>query len=102
MSRIASPIFRQADPSHRPDHRGSGFLADASPAGSHRRGGTRREFRLRRPRGAGQNETDGPHRHFDFRRPRRKPPFQLARLIWLVALLILVIFLIHYFGILSR
>jgi len=62
---------------------------------------SRRKFRLR-PRGAGTKGEKGSEKHFSFRRPRRKPPFQLARLIWLVALLILVIFLIRHFGILSR
>ena len=62
----------------------------------------RREFRLRRPRRIGQNGNDGSGRRFDFQRPRRRPPFQLARLIWLVALLVVVFFLIRYFGILSR
>jgi len=67
-----------------------------------KRNGTRREFRLRRPRGTERDEKDSSGKRFDFHRPRRKPPFQLARLIWLVALLILVIFLIRYFGILNR
>jgi hypothetical protein len=67
-----------------------------------KRTGSRREFRLRRPRGAGREEKDGSGKRFDFRRRRRKPFFQLVRLVWLVALLVVVIFLIRYFGILSR
>lgn len=67
-----------------------------------KRTGSRREFRLRRPRGVGREEKDGSGKRFDFRRRRRKPSFQLVRLVWLVALLVVVIFLIRYFGILSR
>ena len=67
-----------------------------------KRDGSRREFRLRRPRELRRDEQEGSGRRFEFKRQRRKPPFQLARLIWLVALLVLVIFLIRYFGILNR
>jgi hypothetical protein len=63
---------------------------------------SRREFRLRWPRGTGRDQQDGSGRRFDFRRRRRKPPFQMARMIWLAVLLIVVIFLIRYFGILNR
>ena len=102
MNLIGSPMIPRPGPSRRSGFPGSGFQMDGSRQRSSRRSGSRREFRLRRPRGAGRDGEDGSDKRFDFRRPRRKPPFQLARLIWLVALLVVVIFLIRYFGILSR
>ncbi len=67
-----------------------------------RRQSPRREFRLHRDRRIEQEDDQRPPKRFQFRRPRKRSPFRLARLLWLVALLIVVIFLIRYYGILNR
>jgi hypothetical protein len=62
----------------------------------------RREFTLRRPHRTGEQVEKRSGKRFHFRRPRRRSPFQLGKLFLLVALLILVIFFIRYFGTLNR
>jgi len=77
------------------------LLGSFAPKNSQRQS-PRREFRLHRPRQVEQEDEKRPPKRFQFRHPRKSPPFRLVRLLWLVALLIVVILLTRYYGILNR